>query len=180
MPNAIQLRGNKATITDTHEQFIPLIRQIAARFCKRYRTEFDETYAQANYWFCRAYHTFNASRGEFPRRIQFYLWNRMLDGIQVAAERNRLHPRCKLPADLEANSNEFDRELLESELTRDGRVVIRLLLNTPADLLTAIRSDSKPGPASIRRSLYRYLREQLGWSALEVVQTFDDIRSALS
>lgn len=192
-------RAGRAAVSEVFADLEPLVRRIVKRFCKKYRCEFEETYAEACYHFLCAYHTHNPEKGILETRVQFVVWNRLLDRTRRdAVEAVRL-PRAvsrvyySTSQDYsdgeqsgrlsrsdtapyvehlgESDPDPFDADALELTETDDARFLLGLLLDTPGELAHAIRSDPKPGERSTKDHLKRHLAG-LGWDRDRITAAF--------
>lgn len=159
----------------------PYVRRFARRFARARDLEADECVSEANVAFLEAYHTYDG-RSPLKDRVGHRVYHRLLDRSRTWARRDARHreqplpPRTPAPA---APPAPFDRDGFAARLGDDAALVVRLLFETPAELLDAMRSDRDPGPASIRRCLRSYLTERLMWAAGRVAGAFREVGEAL-
>ncbi len=182
----ITQRAPKAVVTDVFEDLKPIVDSLADRFARQYGRPRDETRSEAYLYFLEAYHRYDPeSDTAIEQRVRYVVWNRLLDVVRTEAERAELLQRADWDvahAAVEA-PEPFDRTGFESGIGDDARAVVALLLDTPADLASAIQSepvsDDNPG-ASVRRCLFRYCRGTLGWAAARVAGAFTELGDAIS
>ena len=178
-----QLRGNRAVVTEVYEDVRGLVEARARRFAHRYRRDPDDAVADANLIFVELYHSHDPARSDLRQRLAYKIPLMLAEPVRQDNDRNAGLPRVAFndaTVGAAPAPPPFDREGFESELTDDARVVLGLLLETPADLLAAMRSARVPGPGSIRDCLRRYLSDTLGWAWNRVAESFEEIREALS
>lgn len=179
----VKPRAPRQVVEDVYEDLAPLVRRIAARFARKYNQHLDDTLASANLYFLEAYHTFDPSRGTcLEQRVQYYVWHRLLDQVRTEAERNAAVPRVfdvvfESVPDGRGPAAGFDRAAVEGAVGWDAKEVLKLVLDTPADLLSAMKADTRPG--GVRRALDRYLSVNLGWDRRRAAAAFGEIRAAL-
>lgn len=185
-------RAGRAAVSEVFADLEPLVRRIVKRFCKKYRCEFEETYAEACYHFLCAYHTHDPEKGILETRVQFVIWNRLLDrtrrdaveAVRLPRAISRVHYSTSQDySDVEhlgqSDPDPFDPDALARAETDDTRFLIGLLLDTPDELARAIRSDPKPGERSTREHLKRHLAG-LGWDRDRIALAFADVQETVA
>jgi DNA-directed RNA polymerase specialized sigma24 family protein len=88
--------------------------------------------------------------------------------------RDRSNPVDEVP---DVRSTWRISELLD-ELGDDARTVVKLVVETPAELAAVVQGKGDQ-PRNYRSSVRNYLAE-LGWTAVRVAESFNEIRHALS
>ena len=171
---------SKAAVEDVYEDVKDLVIQTARQFARRYNRDLEETLADACVYFLEALHTFDPSRGQLRPRLRTRIWHQLHD-----ARKREIHVweqfRGHQLTDSHAahDPEPFDREGLEISVEEDGTYVISLLLDTPAELLSAIQTDPHPGPQTIARHVRNHLIQQ-GWEEKRIASAFRQIRLVLS
>lgn len=180
----VVLRGTKAAIADVYEAHGDLVETIAKRFAYKFNQDPDETMAEANHIFLKAYHGFDRTRNSnFRARLQSVIYNRLLDWMRLNTKfrfHNRLN-RVDMDLDLRSapTTASFDREDFLEHLTNDAKTVVGIILDSPQEFKDAVLA-GKPGEATERKCLLRYLKEKLGWAAKRIQESFGEIRSVLA
>ena len=176
------LRGNTAVVTETYEEHKHVVEGAARRFARRFCRDAEEAIADANLTFCEAYHTHDPARSELGQRLNYLIPRELYEPIRLEGERNARLPRAELSPAVAAPAAPapFDAEewAADNDVGDDSLAVIRLLLESPAELADALRPEMPPG--EVRRCLCRYLIDTLGWARARVTETFREIAEALS
>lgn len=190
------LRGTKAAIDEVFDDCRILVRRIAHRFARKYNQPFDEVYAQACLIFCQAYHTFDAAQGSIQTRLQFVIYNWLLDWLRPQAkfhahlkrvpifERERRTDRSNANCGIDAyyeieDPLPFDPDVAARVQSDDARFLITLVFDTPDDLTATIRALPKPTRAVVRETIKTYLIERLKWDRKRVNKAFWECMAAL-
>lgn len=164
---------------DAYEVARPTVEKTAGRFARKYRRDFEETLAEANYLFVRAFLSFRPG-GNLDRRVRFLVWHGLMDLLRAEIRRHipaaPLTPHDSIP-DRRAY---FDRAGFESGLSDDARALAELVLDPHPELDAEIRSSGCPGPWSERNCLVRHARRRWGWSPGRVRRAFAEIDEELS
>ena len=175
--------ATRAACAEVYDDLKPLVEAIARRHARKYGCDPDETLAAANLHFLEAYNSFDpTSATSIEQRVQFIVERRLFDEVRAESRKSDLLKRADVDLGMLGNASpsQFDRDEFEAVLSDDARAVLGLLLDTPADLLSVIKSARKPGPSSVRKSLRRYCRDVLGWAAVRIADAFDEMAEALT
>lgn len=199
----IQPRASAAVLEEVYQDLERLIARTAEAFARRYyQTDPEEIHAEALKLFLEAYHTYEAERGELAARVKAYIWNALLSRLRVVAHRNATvrflsrdisRDRCSDIGFRKTKQPQFDgygggdsatcppAPFFEDELalSPDGATAVRLLLDTPPDLLAAIQAERVPSPTTVRGCLRRYLRDVMQWGDVRIGIAFRNVAAAL-
>lgn len=177
-------------VDDAYAAHEHLVRRTAGRFARRHRVPFDDALAEATFHFLRAARGHDPAKGTIEARIVFVVWHGLLDWVRdaaidaarlptVSAARARGGDRVPvvdtLPAAADPESLDIDDFVQDFGL--DARVVIRLLAETPGDLLGLLR-DARPNAQAVRHLLKRFLAE-VGWDHHRAEAAFTEIGALL-
>lgn len=148
-----------------------LISSTCRKFLKRYNLDEQEVFSEAGVAFLKATESFNPAKGtKFSTWIRWKLYK---DLMSLARKQ-----RQSLPLDsIQEPATErkfFLREFLE-DLSEDTRMVAKMALNTPKEILQAMRRDTT---YDLRIAIWQHLRE-IGWSTRKIIESFSEIRRAL-
>lgn len=176
-----------APAADAAEAFALLsdtVRVVADEFASRHRRDPDDTYGWACLFFVECLRDYDPGRGTLASRVVFYVRKRLVDQLRKEHGRNldRPIPGRLRPAHLPASRDPlpFDREGLGRRLDPDARVVVDVLLASPADLEAAFRAAPRTDETGVRAALRRYLETALGWTGRRVDRSFRRIEKAIS
>ena len=139
----------------------------------------DDYASAANQAYTKAIRTHDPARGQITTHVWWCVKNALQSvAIREWKHRERERNNSPLPNDLtqRPRTKGFDVEVLLVDLSDDARAVVRLVIDTPGDLVKLVRMRS---PDRMRGLLARGLRD-LGWTIGRVVESFDEIREALT
>lgn len=167
-------------VSDVYDDLRDVIRGEAARHARARGLDAEECEADATLIFLDALTTHRRGGSAVGQWVRFRVRTGLRAQYRVWVRRNCHLPRVEMPADVPAVEPEpFDRDGFAAVLSAEAAVVLRLVLDTPAELLDAIRTDPEPSGRSIRKHLRGYLTGTLRWAAAEVAEAFEEIRGAL-
>ena len=173
----------KTAVTSTYEDVEDLCNSLAWKAYKSFGGSYEEWQAESYYGFMKAYKAFDLSKGiKFVTYAYTAIWNTLLD-LQDDRIKKLTHEKNIL--DVEDDEEESiepaqeTRSLVErilSEVSEDGRVIVSLIFETPAELKGLLSSRK---PVESRKQLWHYLRK-FGWTMARVVTAFTEVREVLS
>jgi RNA polymerase sigma factor (sigma-70 family) len=197
---------HKRTAEETYDDVKKLIYHTVWGVVRKHGGDFDDFLSEANEVFLTAYADFDGSC-PFSNWLRQCIVYQLLDCVRNRCQENsRFKPvqGCRssvngIPITTRMNSEntqmasdmperQIDNvpdvrstwrisELLE-ELGDDARTVVKLVVETPAEL-AAVVQEKGDQPRNYRSSVRNYLAE-LGWTAVRVAESFNEIRHALS
>ena len=151
---------------------IDLVRSLAWKFCKRYGTDFDECFAEANLGFVKAYNTYNPAKGTLAKRISHQAWAHMLDALKRTIKAGR-----EIPENIYGKPT-FDLSSFLEGLSEDAKEVVRLSLEVPAEISENIQVEM-PRPRNISAAVKTHLRLQK-WTYRQIGGVWKEVAEALS
>jgi hypothetical protein len=167
-----------ATLSDVYEDVKDTIEKTAGRFARSYRRDYEETLAEANFLFVRAFLSFRPG-GNLDRRVGYLVWNGLLDGLKAEIRRHvRTTPLTPDEARLPAPPV-FCRDEFEECLSDDARALVGLALDDAPGLDEIIRRGPTTNPWTIRRCLVRHVLGGMGWTKKRLLTTSAEIGDAL-
>lgn len=161
----------------TNEQ-LRRIRQIDYQ----YRHTDEDLQQEAWVGFLESYHSYDPNRGQLDRRVSFVVWFKLLRLLQ---RENKKHGKTFVQSDLDTGDEDDDPLAMETsrqefpmvefldELSNDGHILVKLVLDTPNDLLALTNSTS--GLPTIRR----YVRGRLNWTIKRFGDAVTNVRDAM-
>ncbi len=164
---------------ETYAEVQLLLYDLVHKFIKRHGGDFDELVSRANELYMDAYISYDPDKGSFSKRVQYVVWNGMLDSYRVSTNRTRLLKRqpeeilksCFLP-----EQEKFDLWGLLQELSGDGRTAVVLALRSPPEMMEAMVGNDTP--TSLAKALKSYL-QTVGWAPSRIARVFREVRQAL-
>jgi hypothetical protein len=151
---------------------VNLIRAVAWKFTKRYGTDFDETFAEANMGFMVSAQTYEPGKGDFAQWLGYGIWHRLQNWLKAATRANR-----KPEPGASFYTTNFNLGIFLADLSQEGREVAELALDAPEEVLQAAH---KAGghPRNLSSALKQHLREQ-GWTGNQIWRAWREVREAL-
>lgn len=191
--------------SETYEECKTLIHSVVWKVIRRYGGDFEELMSEANSAFMDAYQTFDGSSA-FTSWLHTRVWFSCVSFVRDRlGEQSRYKPLSMRESvggiPCEVNIDRPDRvgtsagfadpcdgipdrrsawkadDLLE-ELGEGARLVVSLTLETPADLERVSQAKGAQ-PRNLRSSIRQYLAE-MGWTAVRIAESFNEVRRALA
>lgn len=169
--------------TPTYPDVAKLLCQLVHRFRARYGQfadwDVDEMLADANAIYAQCCNEYDPTRGTtFPGFLYCRCWTALFTVYRRRAwEHKRRHA---LPPDVTVRTPAWDRETFLDRLSADAQTAVTLVLEPPPPVADAVAAR---GGKETRRTLLgavrSYLRE-LGWCSARILESFREIREALS
>lgn len=178
---AAKVRKSNIAIEDTYDDVRKLIYDIAHAFVRRYGGDFNEYVSEGNFVYMKAYESWRPDGGaNFTTYLWGCVWHALLDLQKRRIRRERFCPwSLDQTGEDETRVNAAtvparqERVFSTEGFTTDAKIVIDLVLEAPAELLTMVTE--KGGEIrNWRSSLREYLRE-MGWTANRIAESFKEI-----
>lgn len=197
-------RGSRAAVATVFEDLEADIDATARRFAKQYhQRDVEDIRADARLHFLEAYNGFDRTRSRIEQRVVSIVWNRLVDRVRVCAKRSS-KAAVLLVSDVAPDGGfdapdrapPLDREAFFSQLSEDAELVVRLLIDTPAQLADAYplldlavpdyasvvgvlsAPDYAMNPQTVKGLLAGVLRALL-WTPARVREAFAEVAAAL-
>lgn len=169
---------NKEAAAETYRDMRRLLYYLCHRFKLKYGGDFEELLSEAHEHYVTAYATFDPKKGEFQKRISFFVWARLLETKRKQAVQVRRYPHEQNPdlCQVGERRRHFNPRRFANELSQDAGEVVRLALFPPLDILV---SASEKRPKKTAKVIMEYLKD-IGWSLERIRESFAEIREALS
>lgn len=141
----------------------------------------DAARSDAALEFLTAAATYDPALGEFRARARALARYRSMRRVRQEAARRALLARyaAERPSAY-VRPARFEIGAWTARLGPDARAAVAALFDGPRELDAEIYADPDPGPASVRRHLATFLRDQYGWSEARVREAFKEISQNLS
>lgn len=171
-------------ITETYEDFRPLLDILAKKFKATYGGPYEDIRSDVDIFFIDAYIKHKPSRGRFEPYLSYTVWQRLFDRwVRTPAYNNARRRRVPLDSDTPAKRSRFE-DLLE-RLSDDAELVAWLVISTPIDLKLALNDlgyvltpTECKSPRAIKTAV-RSVLSDLGWTANRITESFNEIAGAL-
>jgi DNA-directed RNA polymerase specialized sigma24 family protein len=164
----------ESAAAETYRDVERLLDKLSWDQTRKWGGDWDEWRSLANEAFMQAYQAFDPARGRFTTLVHWCVTNRFRS--EVAAGKKRRERETKLPEDVTDPAAEIrDRNAWVDEVSEDARLVARMVLDTPRELVEATlghRVDEVLGGI-------RYTLAQLGWGQDRATAAFVEIKEAL-
>jgi hypothetical protein len=167
------------TLTETYEDIKKFLYQICHSFSAKYNIPFDELKSEANYAFAKACNKYNPAK----HKTKLITWAGFVTTMRLRTyvkkgfkHRNLLEIKEEICGTEDHNS--FLLEFL-SDLGTEAQTVVKLLVESNSDMQIILKSNNAQTRKQVIHSLREHLMD-LGWSNVEIVSTFHEIRMALS
>lgn len=152
----------------------PVVRRTVGAFVRRYGGRFDDLLADASLYYMRAFETY--VDGPFEPHLRRWVWYGLFDEYRTQLRRAVAH-RAVGGEVVDALVDTMRCYDWTADLSEDATTALRLVLDTPADLL-AVATGKGGQPRNWRSSLRDYLG-RLGWTAARITDSFSEIQDAL-
>ncbi len=167
-------RANDAELL--YEQHSNLIRTIAWSWSKRFNRNVDDLIGEGDEAFMRAVRTWNPERGLFKTHLSRCLRGQIIDYLKKVD----LSPDPDLLPEIEwLDDGEENRERMSEwmgTISEEGREIIRILLESPMEVLGIIGSESG---RKMRGILKRHLRSE-GWTYPSIWRSFKELKREIA
>lgn len=168
--------------TDAYEDVEKLIWAEVHRERRKTRRPVQELKSIADMVFAECFDKYRRKRSKFTTfltekiRYGFLEEKRSRFNRENFAPREDDYPLDKLP---DRRPEPFDLASFMRELSKDARTVVRLTLDTPAELTRLLVMADDFSPASFRRHLKKYLFAEYRWRYPRIHQAFNEISLVL-
>lgn len=168
--SALAVDAATATYTDVEK----LIYKLIHKFIRRYGGDFEELKSVANYAFVQAYDEWDSKKSSFSTTVSWYVNMHLLNELRDRIKRSS-RVQYKNITGRDANYRQRHFANLLDTLSDDAKEVAKLVIKAPAELIDAMDY----GELTPKKALRNYLLG-LQWSKSRIVQSFNEIREALS
>lgn len=170
-----------ATEAELYDELRPVVEKTANRFAKKFRADRAECRSLANEVFVHAVRGYDPAGGSLGRRLNYLVWNRLLDAWRRTRTREKNVPTVRVTAAAVARAGyrppePFDRDGFARNLTPAARALVSLVLDDPR-LEAEVRAAP---PRELAAAVRRYARRTLGWTRDRVRETFAEIAHVLT
>ena len=159
----------------TYRDVEKLIYNVIHLFQRRFGGDFYELLSEANMAYLLALQSYRKDGGaSFSTWTQTKVWYRLMDWLRGKMRQRRTEA---LDEDMFERKSEFSFEDFVAGLSPDARLVMRLTINTPTEIL-CVAVEMGGEPRNFKEATREFLRE-LGWANSRILESFEEIRKAL-
>jgi hypothetical protein len=169
-------------MTPKYEDYQALIFKLAHRYHRYSGIEFDELVGWANLKFVECQKDYDPVLASFGTYLHIQIQGLFLGLAQKHWKTKDIE--LNLDTANQSTNNSTPENLLIfkqtlENLSSDAREVIKIIFNTPIDLINMTMRPSKYSKKVTKQQLEEYLRKQ-GWSFYRIWKTFKEIALALN
>jgi hypothetical protein len=171
-----------AALTETYLDCRSKVQMTAKKFVKRYKTDYEETLAEADLLFIRAYDTYDDSMGAaFSTWIYTKIWYGLKETL-----RSKIDKASRRPSHLSytedvltgPDGNRFDLLDYIEDLEADPKDVVRTLFLRPEVWQEGMEEQNKGSPYFIRSALVRCFKKRK-WPPARIAAAFAAVEQSL-
>jgi len=172
-----------SAVMETYRDVEMLVHSVTHSFLRQKKiseSEYEEWHGEASMAFTRAHDSFDRRRGS---RFTTWLWHCIWNALSDKLRREAGHWNCVCLSERMSDSmtTKEEHEHFETglrfdlcSLSQDAKAVVEIVLGTFG------QTDEKEAkPEEIRLTIYELL-SNMGWSARRIVESFHEIRVALT
>lgn len=167
------------SIEQEYENNRLLIFKVCHKMSDRYFISFEDALGEAHAIFLNAYANYDPDRGA---KFSSWLQSRLQWDLTTWMQNEyieRFNDDLEQAQQVHAPAQQFFAEDLTFGMSDTAKLIIRIVLNTPKELMRILKWERAEGRNDIKRCLREYMAH-LGWSPGEVNEGFREIRKALN
>lgn len=172
-------------ISERYESIKLLIYKTVHQFKAKRGGDFDDMLSSAHMAFVDVFNRqlWSPERGKWTTYIRLVVWNTLLDDeLKRGKHNNRWQSggETDLSEFEDKKQQRLDMQVLLKELSDDAQLVLRMVLDTPVDIVQYARQKGgkEHRPNSLRKAVFELLRD-MQWEQNRVSSVFEEIREAL-
>lgn len=151
---------------------------------RTYGLTFEDALADVHLGFQMAYHAYTADKGAFITYVGHKVYWTLKNIQRQESGRRAMLRRRALSEDMAARPvpEKFRLDEFASDLSEDAEEVLKVVLQSPMELLQIVRQkspDGQPTRKNMFRAAVREFLMGLGWSSARVTESFKEIKEAL-
>jgi len=177
--NLTRLDGRtRQAAEETYIEVKPVILSAVRDICNRFGGNFDDVLSDANSAFLEAYESWEPEQSSFTSWLRHRIFSTAVNNLRQRCREQGRRERVEDSDIPERNQPAWNvRQVLE-ELTEDAALVVRLVVETPAELEAVVQAKGGQ-PRNLRSSLRQYLADA-GWTACRIAESFNEVRKVLA
>ena len=158
-----------------YEDYQKLIQNLANRFHLTTGIEKDELISEANLEFILCQQTYDPTKAKFSTYLTIKIRGRFLNMARLQKAKP-IMTETEIPTNATAEELLFFKDIL-SELSEDGKMVCKVIFETPKDLLDMVINLNQPRGIN-KHQIQKHLRKE-GWAFTRIWNTFKEISEVL-
>ncbi len=166
-----------AAITDTLSDVRKMLDKMAWFYCDHKKRDFEDYQAVANLAYVKAYRTFDLTKGAL---LSTWVWHKTRGELQRYRSKMAKQYANEKQISTKREPIRKPRHLYDrvrSELSEDALLVLRLIAESPGELVKVFRS-AKRNPKRTQVEIRKRLRKN-GWPTAKMVDVFNEIKEVL-
>ena len=170
-------------VSETYGDVEKLLHKIVWKFQKKHGGCHDELMAEANFLFMKAYGSMSKTQNRtlrFTTWLSKIVWYGLLDHLNsVIKWQTRLPRTSETALDRIRSKDSFNMDAFVDNLSPDAKVVAKLAVNPPPDiLLSAKHGHGRHNGTTMRRALVEFLSD-ICWATERITESFHEIQEVL-
>ena len=156
-----------------------IVRNCKRAYCQN-QSSAEDLFGVACIYFTKAFHSFDDAASS---SLRTWIYNKVLWGIKshVRYEQHKTSHTIQTDYEEPVSLRRFSIAEFVDELTEDARAIVKLVLDTPAELARLMRAETiTSSHVAQQRGVSRYLIDTCGWSISRVEKSFDEITVQLN
>jgi len=192
-PATMILPGTQLAPEAGYELVKNLIFHQVHKFRKRYGGDVEELICEANLSFMKGHLQFVSGKrkrgGEYitpySTEIRYWVWFGMFGKMRQRLKRQQKAPMVPWEdrdfVDTSVNDFDLDEyiEDFDKPLSRDGRLIIELILDEPDDTVSQIAEGKGGQPRNYRSTVRQVLRKKYYWNTLRINEAFAELKEVM-
>lgn len=159
--------------TEAYESVKDVIVKAAQSFKRRHGGDLDELVQEASLYFIYAFRSFKAEKGAFPMWVRGVCWRGLQNTAKDIAVDRLYLSRREMPDDVGGKEeNHYVQDLIK-DLSPDAAEMVEMIIRHSDHKITKTKVKQK------RTHLISLLFD-LGWPAARILESFKEIRKALT
>lgn len=145
-------------------------------FIRIYGGNFDELLGESHLMFMTAVRRYD-NRSSFPTYVRWVVWHGLHELLRRTIRHSGKVTYMELDPNAFAAPPAFNLNELAESLSSDAQEVLRLVMDTPRELMKSI--ERRKGTGIAYRSVIRQYLVAIGWSPKRITNSFRELQEAL-
>ena len=170
------LRHQKPPITEAYDQSKASIYSLCHRFIGQ-GWSFDDLLSEAHEAFTVAYHNYDPTKSKLNTWVHNSVCYAIMEQQRLRRRRHAKLAQAGIDLEMIAQAKEgFNIQQLLNQVSGDAAFILKLALEPPPPLAESI---GPVGSSKKHRTALHYYLTEMGWCAMRIAETFNEIREAL-
>ena len=166
------------TAVEAYPEVEETLDNVSKWIVRKFGGHYDDVRADANYFFLQALDRYDPVHGPIEKWVRFRVYKNLLEVRSQELQRASKKKAVRLDAIAVKQGTVFNVGEFLDGLTKDGRVVVSLALETPQEVQRALVRYGGDKPHHIRWAVWEVLKQR-GWSVKRATVTFKEVKEAL-